>query len=129
MPNLFIEWKHFDKDGKTCARCSSTGINLADTIKELQTEFDPKGIRVEFKETKLPESRMSESNEILIDGVLLEKLIPNAETGENSCSSCSDLIGNYADCRCRTISQEEKTFEEIPINLIKQAILNKLNLK
>jgi len=129
MLNLLIEWKHFDKDGKTCVRCSGTGINLADTIKELQTEFGSKGIKIEFKETKLPESRMSESNEILIDGVLLEKLIPDANTGENSCSSCADLIGNSSDCRCRTILQGEETFEEIPIELIKQAILIKLNQK
>ncbi len=127
MLNLLIEWKHFDKDGKTCARCSNTGNNLADTIKKLQTEFEPKGIKIEFKETKLPENRMSESNEILIDGVLLEKLIPNANVGENSCSSCADLTGN-TDCHCRTILQEEEVFEEIPIKLIKQAILNKLKL-
>jgi hypothetical protein len=129
MPNLLIEWKHFDKDGKTCVRCSGTGINLADTIKELQTEFGTKGIKIEFKETKLPENRMSESNEILIDGILLEKLIPDADTGENNCTSCADLIGNPTNCRCRTISQGEETFEEIPIELIKQAILNRINLK
>ncbi len=128
MSNLSIKWKHFDKDGKTCVRCLSTGNNLADTIKKLRAEFEPKGIKIEFKETKLPENRMSESNKILIDGVLLEKLIPNANASENNCSSCADLTGNI-NCHCRTIIQEEETFEEIPDKLIRQAILNKLNSK
>jgi len=109
-------------------RCSGTGNNLADTIKELQDEFDPKGIKIEFKETRLPENRMLESNEIIIDGVLLEKLIFNADASENNCSSCADLTGN-TDCHCRIITQEKETFEEIPIKLIRQAILNKLNSK
>jgi len=129
MSNLIIEWKHFDKGGKTCVRCSGTGANLVNTVKELRNELDSKGIKIEFKETKLPENRMSESNEILIGGVLLEKLIPNAKTGKNNCPSCTDLIGNPANCHCRTISKEKETFEEIPSELIKQAILNKLNSK
>jgi hypothetical protein len=124
MRKVSIEWKHFDKEGKTCARCSATGSNLAETIKELQEEFGVRGVEVGFTETKLPESRMDESNEILIDGILLEKILPDAKAGMNSCSSCGDLIGGR-DCCCRTISQRGSVFEEIPVGLIKEAILSR----
>lgn len=129
MTSLFIEWKHFDKEGKTCVRCSGTGVNLANAIKEMQTKLARKGMKIKFKETKLSESQMPESNEILIDGIPLERLILDAKVGNNSCSSCTDLVGKSIDCNCRTISKEKEVYEEIPVALIKQAILNKLNLK
>lgn len=126
MNKISIEWKHFDKGGKTCERCSGTGSNLLKTIAKMQKEL---GIEISLKETKLQEERMSESNEILIDGVLLENLIPNIKTGENKCPSCSELIDQPENCNCRTLSQGEKIYEEIPIEIIEQAILNKINLK
>ena len=124
MNKISIEWKHFDKEGKTCERCSGTGSNLLKTISKIQKELR---IEISFKETKLPEKRMSESNEILINGVLLENLIPNIRTGENKCPSCSELIDQPDSCNCRTLNQGEKVFEEIPAELIEQAILSKIN--
>lgn len=118
MKKIVVEWKHFDKNGATCERCSQTGKNLEQAL------F---GLPVEFIETKLPESRMAESNQILIDGVLLEVLIHGAKAGENSCGSCGDLIGNPGYCHCRTVNQGKEIHESIPISLIKQAINNKLN--
>ncbi|MFA6252400.1 MAG: MTH895/ArsE family thioredoxin-like protein [Candidatus Paceibacterota bacterium] len=126
MNKISIEWKHFDKEGKTCERCSGTGSNLSKIIVKMQKEL---GLEISFKETKLPEERMSESNEILIDGILLENLIPDIKTGKNQCSSCAELINQSKNCNCRTLNQGEKMFEEIPIEIIEQAILNKINLK
>jgi hypothetical protein len=125
MRKIAIEWKHFDKGGKTCARCSATGANLADAISGLRDEFQPKGVEIELTEIKLPESRMDESNEIRIDGILLEKLLPKATAGRNECLSCGDLIGSDS-CCCRTISQRGETFEEIPVALIREAIGSRL---
>lgn len=124
MTQIIIEWKHFDKNGATCNRCSKTGKNLQKVIKNLQKEFD-----IEFIETKLTEDRMSESNQIIINKKPLEELIFNAKVGENFCSSCTDLTNNASDCHCRTINQGETVFEEIPVNLIKTAILNIINSK
>jgi hypothetical protein len=128
MRKVSIEWKHFDKEGETCKRCSATGTNLAETIKELRGEFSVQEVEIVFRETKLPESRMNESNEILIDGILLEKFLPDTEVGMNSCSSCGDLIGGR-NCCCRTISCKEDIFEEIPAELIKEAILSRIKSK
>jgi len=124
MTKIIIEWKHFDKNGATCDRCTQTGNNLQEVIKNLQKEFD-----IKFIETKLTEDRMSESNQIIINGKLIEELIPDTKVGENFCSSCTDLTENSSDCHCRTINQGETVFEDIPIDLIKTAILNIINSK
>lgn len=124
MKKIIIEWKHFDKNGTTCDRCSQTGNNLQEAIKDLQKEFD-----IEFTETKLTEDRMSESNQIIINGKLIEELIPNTKVGENFCSSCTDLADSSSNCNCRTLSQGETVFEDIPVDLIKTAILNIINSK
>lgn len=124
MTKVIIEWKHFDKNGSTCDRCSNTGKNLQEAIKDLQKEFD-----IEFKEIKLTEDRMSESNQIIINGKLIEDLIPDTKVGQNFCSSCTDLTDNPSDCHCRTINQGETVFEDIPTDLIKKAIQNIINSK
>lgn len=129
MKKILIEWKHFEKDGRTCKRCSNTGDNLNQVFNQLKKEYLALGIKVQYKETKLPESRMSESNQILLDGELIENVIPNAKLGENHCDSCSDLIDDSQECNCRTITYKDKTYEAIPIDLIKQAIISKLGIE
>lgn len=126
MNKISIEWKHFDKDGRTCERCSGTGSNLLKAISKIEKDL---GIEISFKEVRLTEERMSESNEIIIGGVLLEDLIPDATAGINKCSSCSEMIDQPEGCCCRTINKDDDIFEEIPIEIIEQAILNKINLK
>jgi len=127
MKKLLLEWKHFDKDGATCTRCSQTGSNLEAVIEQLKIEHASEGIDISFQETKLPESQMSESNQILINGVLLEKLIPNTVAGENYCDSCSDLLDDPSGCNCRTVLKGDEIYEAIPVSLIKQAITNMLH--
>jgi hypothetical protein len=127
MQNLLIEWKHFDKDGTTCKRCSQTGSNLNKAVEQLKTTYVEKGIEIQFQETKLPENRMAESNQILINGELIENLIPDTKVGENYCDSCSDLIDDPKGCNCRTVNQGVTIHEDIPIELIKQTVANYLS--
>lgn len=128
MKNLLIEWKHFDKNGATCDRCSQTGSNLDEVIKQLKDEYRDKGINIQFQETKLTEDQMSKSNQVLINGELIENLISNTEAGENYCDSCTDLVDNPKGCNCRTIIHGEIVHEEIPLEFIKQAITNYLSI-
>lgn len=128
MKKICIEWKHFDKDGKTCERCSNTGNNVTQVFCKLKEVYLAQGIEIIYKKTKLPESRMAESNQILIDGELIENIIPNVKLGENHCDSCSDLIDDPEGCNCRTIMYKDKIYETIPVDLIKQAIENKLSI-
>lgn len=125
MGKLTIEWKHFDKEGRTCDRCSGTRDNLMKAIEEIKKELKPE-VDIIFKETKLTQDRMSESNEVIIGGTNIEDLIPGVVSGENECPSCSTLIDGSFGCRCRTLVDKEDVMEEIPAEIIKKAVLNKI---
>lgn len=129
MKRLLIEWKHYDKNGATCDRCNQTGINLNLAIKKLCKKYSSKGIDFSYKETNLTEDRMSESNQIIIDKQLLENLIPGAKSGINCCDSCADLLENSQGCNCRTINIGKNVHEEIPVDIIIQAIEKAIKLK
>ena len=124
MKKLTIEWKHFDNDGKTCERCSDTGANLKKVISELTAALSSQGYSIDYKETKLDAKDMPESNTVLINGTPIEKLL-NASVDLNSCTSCSDLIDSY--CNCRTVTFDGSTYESIPEEILKEAILISLN--
>jgi len=119
--DLRIEWRHYDKSGATCERCGDTGLNL----KQVVEEYAAKGVAIELKETMLDESRISESNLVLINGIPLEELLA-ATTGESDCPSCSCLTGS--DTSCRTVQCDGETFEELTPELIRRGIEKALAL-
>ena len=119
MKMLQIEWKHLDKEGATCVRCTDTGRTLAEVLKELARECKGSGIRVEFKETLLKASEIRQSNQIFFNGKLLEDLVPGATAGESSCASCCGIIGE--DVACRTVEHDGTVYEAIPEHLIRVA--------
>jgi len=51
MKTLTIEWKHLDKEGATCVRCSDTGKTLAEVVKDLSREW--KGVESGSSSRKL----------------------------------------------------------------------------
>jgi small redox-active disulfide protein 2 len=124
MKKLTIEWKHFDKDGKTCERCGETGTNLKQVIGEISPALSQQGTEIKYIETRLDAKDMPESNSVFINGASIESLL-NASVSENSCTSCGDLIDS--ECNCRTVTVDETTYEAIPTELIKEAILISLN--
>lgn len=124
MKSLVIEWRHYDKTGETCERCSSTGTTLSEVIGELSHELKADGIALTFTETLLPEEEMAQSNLILINGIPLEILLDGATSSENSCQSCSCLTGN--ETSCRIIEHQGNVYEEIPAELIRQAVYRSL---
>ncbi|MGD9210800.1 MAG: DUF2703 domain-containing protein [Desulfobacteraceae bacterium] len=119
MNRLEIEWRHLDKDGKTCDRCADTGTTVQRAYETLSKELRSKGWKVVLKETLLTAERICDSNTILLNGVPIEKLLPNARKSENCCASCGDLLG--APTICRTLMQNGRTYEAIPAALIIQA--------
>ena len=124
MKTLSIEWRHYDKSGSTCERCSSTGATLSEVISELSRELEAEGITLTFTETLLPEEEMAQSNLILINGIPLESLLDDATSSENSCHSCSCLTGK--ETSCRTVEQQGNVYEDIPAELIRQAVFRYL---
>lgn len=126
MKNLKIEWKHLDVDGETCVRCSDTGETLAQVVEDLSKKLAPKGIKVEYIETKLDDTQIPQSNIILFNGAPIEKVLDIA-VSKNYCESCTSLLGK--DTYCRTVEYEGTVFEDIPGKAIRQAAFKTLGLK
>ncbi|RPH68539.1 DUF2703 domain-containing protein, partial [bacterium] len=61
--------------GDTCDRCYDTGENLASEVKRLNRALQPKGIEVEYTETKLDDTQINQSNMIIFDGVPIEDIL------------------------------------------------------
>jgi hypothetical protein len=119
MHQLLIEWQHYDKAGDICDRCSQTGKSLIEAIGAIKSDSHFSGIKIDFKETKLADSQLDDSNKILLNDVPLEKLLNNTEVIYTPCKSCCELIGS--DVNCRALNCQGQVFEDISQNLVFKA--------
>lgn len=119
MNRLEIEWRHLDKDGKTCDRCSATGEAVRAAYADLAKELELNGWEVSLKETLLTNQEIPESNSIYLNGIAIEKLLPETRRSENCCASCGEILG--APTVCRTLERNGQTFESIPAAMILEA--------
>ena len=115
---LEIEWKHFAVGDATCERCGNTGEALRTAIEELRREFASAGVKINMTETILDKTRIAESNEIRMNGVLLEDIL-DAGIVSTDCPSCGILAGESTCCRAIEIGNER--YEDISVGMIKQA--------
>jgi hypothetical protein len=122
---LEIEWKHFDVGGATCERCGNTGEALKVTVEELRREFAPAGVKINLTETLLDKTRIAESNEIRLNGMLIEDLLAAGVVSTN-CPSCGTLAGESTCCRAIEIDNEQ--YEDIPAEMIKKAAYRALGV-
>mgnify|MGYP004702315427 CR=1 FL=1 len=126
MKKLVIEWKHLDVEGETCERCYDTGENLANEVRRLNRQLQPRGITVEILETKLDDTRIPESNMLLFDGVPIENIL-DMKVEFNLCSSCSSCLDT--DTECRTVFYDGSQYDDIPAKAIRHATLKVLGLE
>jgi len=120
MKTIDIEWRHLVVDQSTCERCNDTGTLLQQLVTELNRECAPRGVHVTMTETPLGPESIQESNQVLIDGRLLEASIPAIRVGSSACASCSDLTGR--DEQCRTLELDGHFFEVPPAYLIRAEV-------
>jgi len=123
--HLEIEWKHFAIGDATCERCGNTGEALHTAVEELRHEFAPAGVKINLTETVLDKTRIAESNEIHMNGVLLEDLLA-AGVVSTDCPSCGTLAGESTCCRAIEIGNE--LYEDIPAEMIKKAAYRALGV-
>ncbi len=122
---LEIEWKHFAVGDATCERCGKTGESLHTAVEELRCEFAPAGVKLNLTETLLDKTRIAESNEIRMNGVLVEDLLA-AGVVSTDCPSCGTLAGESTCCRAIEIDNER--YEDIPPEMIKKAAYRALGI-
>jgi hypothetical protein len=123
---LEIEWKHFAVGDATCDRCGKTGESLHTAVEELRSEFAPAGVKINLTETLLDKTRIAESNEIRMNGVLVEDLLA-AGVVSTDCPSCGTLAGESTCCRAIEIGNER--YEDIPREMIKKAAYRALGIE
>lgn len=122
---LEIEWKHFAVGDATCERCGKTGDSLKSVVQELRREFAPAGVKVNLSETLLDKTRIAESNEIRMNGTLIEDLLA-AGVVSTDCPSCGTLAGESTCCRAIEIGNER--YEDIPPEMIRKAAYRALGV-
>ncbi|NYT20283.1 MAG: DUF2703 domain-containing protein [Methanomicrobiales archaeon] len=120
--HLIVEWKHIGNDVTgTCDRCSLTGSAIRDVLEELLPYFRESNVTARFRETVLPDSRIEESNQILINGVPLEEYVA-ATVVQTPCCSCACITG-HDETECRAIEIGDDRYEAIPAELLKHVII------
>ena len=120
MKTHLVEWKHLDRNGRTCDRCHDTGANLRAVVRKLNTSLRPRGVRFRLKEILLNPDRLAESNSIIIDGRPLEEVLPATHVTNTECGSCGDLLGQATDCRA--VTKDGRIHETIPPDMIHDAL-------
>jgi len=116
---LKIEFLYYDKT--VCKRCASTGKSVKLTLKELKKVMKNTEVKIDFKEKRLPKSKIHLSPTILINGKDIEKVLnKNSGLKSNLCSDCCQLIGHSVNCR--TFTYKGKKYDYIPKEMIKDAI-------
>ncbi len=124
---LTIEWRHLDADGRTCDRCSDTGLSLRQAVEELRREWQLLGVEIVVRETKLGPEDVAQSNLLLFNGRPLEDLLQGARVVETDCPSCAGLIGS-ATC-CRAIEFRGALFERVSAELIRAGAVRALAME
>jgi len=116
---LKIEFLYYDKI--TCRRCISTDRSVELTLKELRKIIKNAKVKIDFKERKLPKSKIHFSPSILINGRDVEKLVnKNSKLKSNACSDCCQSTGHPVNCR--TFSYRGRSYDYIPKGMIMEAI-------
>lgn len=123
---LDIEWKHFTVGDATCERCGKTGEALNIAVEELRHELVSSGVTINFSEMLLDKTRIAESNEIRMNGVLLEDLLA-ATVVSTDCPSCGTLAGESTCCRATEIGDNQ--YEDVPVWAIKKAAYRALGVE
>ncbi|MFH0884480.1 MAG: DUF2703 domain-containing protein [Candidatus Micrarchaeota archaeon] len=116
---LHIEFRYFDRS--TCSRCRTTDKNAEKVIRDLRGVLRESGVDVQLKVTKLPASRLAESNSILINGKDIVALIyGKMKEQESPCRGCGTLLDSP--CNCRTYNYRGKRYRYVPKAMIREAI-------
>ena len=122
--DLVIEWKHIGNNVTgTCERCSLTGGAILDVLEELQPYFRQKNVTARFRETVLPDARIEDSNQVIINGTPLEEYLSDARVVQTPCCSCACLTGQD-EAECRAIDYGGDRYEAITPDLLKRVIIS-----
>ena len=123
IKKLRIEFRYVDRD--MCSRCRATDKNVKRTVQELRKALQESGFVVDFKTTKLPLSKLAQSNSILINGEDIEKIVNGKKKVRSSaCRGCGKILKSA--CNCRAYIYRGRKYPYVPRAMIREAIRNSL---
>ena len=124
MKKLSVEFRYVDR--KTCSRCKTTDKNVKRTMHGLHKALKETNVKIDFKTTKLPISKLAQSNSILINGKDIEEIIRKRKTARfSNCKGCGEITGDS--CECRTYAYRGKKCTYIPTAMIQEALKKTIN--
>ena len=89
---------------------------------ELKKELKPHGVEITAARKELGEQQMVESNRVFINGEPVECIVPGVRVFLNDCESCCEIVSKEG-VKCRAIEYNGKQYDELPRELIREAIL------
>ncbi|PTD93396.1 hypothetical protein C9439_07465 [archaeon SCG-AAA382B04] len=139
---LVIDFLYIDLS--ECGRCQSSDKKLDEAIRELREQIHRKNINsIKINKTKISSDKKAKEHNLIrsptlrINGQDIEEIVNDEyNIKENYCPSCSNVAGTECyeitgegENQCRVFKYKGKTYENIPKQMIKEAIKKELNIK
>lgn len=116
---LRIDFLYYNKIA--CSRCAATDKSVKLSLKELKNAINLSKQEVDFKEKKLPKTKIHLSPSILINGQDIERIVnKTSKLKSNECKDCCQLAGTQVNCR--TFNYKGRSYDYIPKKMILEAI-------
>ena len=123
MKKLRIEFRYVDRN--TCSRCRTTDKNVERTVRGLRKALRESDFAVDFKTTKLPVSKLAQSNSVLINGKDVEEIVNGKKNVRlSACQGCGKILKSA--CNCRAYIYRGRKYQYVPRAMIREAIRNSL---
>lgn len=123
---LKIEFLYYNKTA--CKRCASTNKSARLSLKELKKAINNVKLRIDFKEKRLPKSKIHLSPSILVNGRDIEQLVnKRSRLKSNECKDCCQIAGTPVNCR--TFNYKGRNYDYMPKKMILEAIKISLRKK
>ena len=121
MKKILVEWFCYDKAGKTCGRCDESFQVIKSTVEKMLPVLTERGIVIELKAHLLDETRIDHSNTVTINGRDILNILNERDDIFTYCRSCTSIIGKPTECRA--FIYNDRAYESIPEEMVREAIL------
>ncbi len=118
---ITVEWFRFQKDGRTCQRCTGSRDAIARAVQRAEAELARKQVAVDLQERFVDESAIDRSNTVTVDGKDVMSVLGGRPGIYTYCRSCSELTGRPAECHA--FIWNNRAYECIPEDMLFEAIM------
>ena len=127
LKQLDFERRHRDMDGNSGRRCSDTRLTREQTVIDLERKCALHGGQVVYRETRLSDEEIPNSNMPRINGAALESSLPSASAASSHCATRSEFTGKPTSCR--TVRYPDQVHASNPVALIRGAACRVANCR